>query len=200
MIISCVYFCFGVKSVLLETQRAVQCDSKVVRVWILVKLHTIPCNIKYALGISVPWMKGILLSISHIITPIFKRSLRVTKLPDLVKNATVVPVPMKHPPDYLEHDIRPISLTPILAEVFEAIVLQLFESLHDSRPMLSAGSSSGVELFQVFTGTRLWQDGADKQVFHCLFIHTFARCLSILVESPFLHKGFATSSPCPEAI
>ena len=65
--------------------------------------------------------------------------------------------------------------------------LLLFESLHDSRPMLGAGSSSGVELFQVFMGTRLWQDGADQQVFHGLFIPTFARCLSILVESPFLH-------------
>ena len=32
--------------------------------------------------------------------------------------------------------------------------------------MLGAGSSSGVELFQVFMGTRLWQDGADQQVFH----------------------------------
>ena len=32
-------------------------------------------------------------------------------------------------------------------------------------------------------GTGLWQDGADQQVFHCLFILTFARCLSILVES-----------------
>ena len=76
----------------------------------------------------------------------------------------------------------------------------LLESLHDSRPMLGAGSSSGVELFQVFMGTGLWQDGADQQVFHGLFIPTFAHCLSILVESPFLHKGFASSSPCPEAI
>ena len=75
-----------------------------------------------------------------------------------------------------------------------------FESLHDFRPMLGAGSSSGVELFQVFMGTRLWQDGADQQVFHGLFIPTFARCLSILVVSPFLHKGFASSSPCSEAI
>ena len=39
-------------------------------------------------------------------------------------------------------------------------------------------------------GTRLWQDGADQQVFHCLYIPTFARCLSIFVESPFLHKGY----------
>ena len=28
--------------------------------------------------------------------------------------------------------------------------IPLLESLHDSRPMLAAGSSSGVELFQVF--------------------------------------------------
>ena len=39
--------------------------------------------------------------------------------------------------------------------------LLLIESLHDSRPMLGAGSSSGVELCQVFVGTGLWQDGAD---------------------------------------
>ena len=81
-----------------------------------------------------------------------------------------------------------------------AIGVLLFESLQDSRPRLGAGSISGVELFQVFMGTRLWQDGADQQVFHSLFIPTFARCLSILVESPFLHKGFASSSPYPEAI
>ena len=79
--------------------------------------------------------------------------------------------------------------------------------------------SSWVELFQVFVGTGLWQDGTDQQVFHCQFIPTFTRCLSILdgtdqqvihcqfipkstrclsilVVSPFLYKGFALSSPC----
>ena len=53
-IISGVYFCFGVKSVLLETQRAVQCDSEIDRVWVAVKLQTIPCHIEFAFGISVP--------------------------------------------------------------------------------------------------------------------------------------------------
>ena len=37
----------------------------------------------------------------------------------------------------------------------------LLESLHDFRPMLGAGSISGVELFQFFMRTGLWQDGAD---------------------------------------
>ena len=58
----------------------------------------------------------------------------------------------------------------------------------------------GLTLFHVFMGTRLWQYGENQQLFHCLFIPTFARCLSILVESPFLHKGFASSNPRPEAI
>ena len=43
-------------------------------------------------------------------------------------------------------------------------------------------------------GTGLWHDGADQHMFHCLFIPTFARCLSVLVESPFLHQGYASSS------
>ena len=60
----------------------------------------------------------------------------------------------------------------------------LLESLHDSRPMLGAGSSFGVELFQVFMCTGLWQDGTALQVFRCLFIPTFTRCLSILVIFP----------------
>ena len=56
--ISGVYFCFGVKSVLLETPRAVQCDSEIDMVWVVVKLHTIPCHIQFAFGISVPYTKA----------------------------------------------------------------------------------------------------------------------------------------------
>ena len=44
------------------------------------------------------------------------------------------------------------------------VILLLLESLlgvHYSRPMLSAGSGSGVELFQVFMCTGLWQDGEN---------------------------------------
>ena len=57
------------------------------------------------------------------VTAIFNCSFREGKLPDLWKTATVVQVPKKHPPGSLERGIRPISLTPILAKVFEVIVL-----------------------------------------------------------------------------
>ena len=71
-----------------------------------------------------PWMVN---NYAHLlaapVTAIFNSSLREGKLPDLWKTATVVPVPKKHPPGSLENDIRPISLTPILAKAFEGIVL-----------------------------------------------------------------------------
>ena len=38
---------------LLETQRAVQCDSEIDMVWVVVKLQTIPCHIEFVFGISV---------------------------------------------------------------------------------------------------------------------------------------------------
>ena len=43
---------------LLETQRAGKCDSEIDRIWVLVKLHTIPCNIEFVFGISVSQMKA----------------------------------------------------------------------------------------------------------------------------------------------
>ena len=65
----------------------------------------------------------------------------------------------------------------------------LLELLHHSRPMLGAGSSSGVELFQVFMGTHLWQDGADQQVFHGLFTpHSHVVCPSSLNPHFFIRN------------
>ena len=54
------------------------------------------------------------------VTAIFNSSLREGKLPDLWETGTVIPVPKKHPPGSIESDIRSISLTPILAKVFES--------------------------------------------------------------------------------
>ena len=96
--------------------------------------------------------------------------------------------------------VPPGRKPPTITNQFAVRLEDRIESLHYSRPMLGAGCSLGVELFQVFMGTGLWHGGADEQVFHCLFIPTFACCLSILVESPFLYKGFASCSPYPGMI
>ena len=55
---------------------------------------------------------------------IFNSSPREVVLPKLWKSATVIPLPKKHPPDTVENDIEPISMTPILAKVFESPVLK----------------------------------------------------------------------------
>ena len=38
--------------------------------------------------------------------------------------ANVIPLPKRNPPVSIEKDIRPISLTPIAAKVFESIVMK----------------------------------------------------------------------------
>ena len=72
-----------------------------------------------------PWA---LKACSHLlaapVTAIFNSSLREGILPKLWKTATVIPLIKKHPPVSIDNDIRPISLTPIIAKVFESLVLK----------------------------------------------------------------------------
>ena len=72
-----------------------------------------------------PW---VLKDFSHLlaapVTAIFNSSLREGVLPKLWKLATVIPLSKKHPPDTVENNIKPISQTPILAKVFESLVLK----------------------------------------------------------------------------
>ena len=41
-----------------------------------------------------------------------------------METATFIPLPKKRPPESIENDIRPIALTPILAKVFESIIVK----------------------------------------------------------------------------
>ena len=72
-----------------------------------------------------PW---VLKDFSHIlaapVTAICNSSLREGVPPKLWKSATFIPLSKKHPPYTVENDIRPISLTTILAKVLESLVLK----------------------------------------------------------------------------
>ena len=57
------------------------------------------------------------------LTAIFNSSLREGVIPNEWKMANVIPLPKTKPIISVETDIRPISLTPIVAKVFESIVL-----------------------------------------------------------------------------
>ena len=58
------------------------------------------------------------------LTAIFNCSLREGKLPNEWKMANIIPLPKINPPASMYKDIRPISLTPIAAKVFESIVME----------------------------------------------------------------------------
>jgi len=53
---------------------------------------------------------------------VFNASVREGKVPSLWKHANVLPIPKVNPPKSIESDLRPISLTPTVSKVLEAIV------------------------------------------------------------------------------
>jgi hypothetical protein len=60
--------------------------------------------------------------LSEPLSAIFNASLREGYLPPIWKSAEVVPVPKTQPPISIQNDLRPISLLPTVAKVFESIV------------------------------------------------------------------------------
>ena len=104
------------------------------------------------------------------------------KLRDLWKTATVVPVPKKHPPGSLENDIRPISLTPILAKAFEGIVLNWVDDVItpqiDERQFGGlAGTGTTDALVEMFHS---WCEATDKP-------DSFVRVLLVDYSKAFDH-------------
>ena len=130
-----------------------------------------------------PWMVN---NYAHLlaapVAAIFNSSLREGKLPDLWKTATIVPVPKKHPPSSLENDIRPISLTPILAKVFEGIVLNWVDDV--ITPQIyerQFGGLAGTGTTAAFVEmVHTWCEATDKP-------DTFVRVLLIDYSKAFDH-------------
>ena len=58
------------------------------------------------------------------LTAIYNNSLREGKLPNEWKMPNVIPVPNVPPPLSIYKNIRPISLPPIAAKIFESIVMK----------------------------------------------------------------------------
>lgn len=56
------------------------------------------------------------------IAAIFNASIREGVVPAIWKSAEVVPIPKVHPPTSIQNDLRPISLLPTIAKVFEGVV------------------------------------------------------------------------------
>ena len=64
--------------------------------------------------------------------------LREGYLPPIWKSAEVVPVPEVHPPTSICNDLRPISLLPTIAKVFESIIGKWFLTFIERRISITA--------------------------------------------------------------
>ena len=75
------------------------------------------------------------------VTAIFNSSIRDAYVPPLWKSANICPLPKKNPPKLIEKDIRPISLTPLLAKELERFVAKwLREEIGDNVDPLQFGN------------------------------------------------------------
>ena len=63
------------------------------------------------------------------LTALFDTSLRDGVIPALWKTAHAIPLPMKQTPRSIEKDIRPISLTSIVSNMFESIMMKWVDHL-----------------------------------------------------------------------
>ena len=65
---------------------------------------------------------------AHPLTAIFNKSLREGILPVEWKMVNIIPLPKTNPPVSIKKDIRPISLTPIAAKVFESKIMKWMDA------------------------------------------------------------------------
>ena len=98
------------------------------------------------------------------LTAIFNNSLREGVLPMEWKMANVIPLPKTSPPVSIEKNIRPISLTPIAAKVFESIIMKwVNETIEGEIDAKQFGGISGTSTIDVLVElVHMWYKATDK--------------------------------------
>ena len=98
------------------------------------------------------------------LTAIFINSLREGVIPMEWKMANVIPLPKTSPPVSIEKDIRPISLTPIAAKVFESIIMKwVDETIEGEIDAKQFGGISGTSTTDVLVDlVQMWYKATDK--------------------------------------
>ena len=98
------------------------------------------------------------------LTAIFNASLREGIIPETWKSANVIPVPKVNPPNTIEKDVRPISLTPIASTTLESIILKrvndkIGENINSNQFGGMGGASTTDALVEVI---HIWSKATDK--------------------------------------
>ena len=98
------------------------------------------------------------------LTAIFNGSLREGILPETWKSANVIPVPKVNPPNTIEKDVRPISLTPIASKTLESIIVNMVndkieENINSNQFGGMGGASTTDALVEM---NHIWSEATDK--------------------------------------
>ena len=85
-------------------------------------------------------------------------------MPAVWKQANVLPIPKVHPPQSIESDLRPISLTPTVSKILEAIVgRHIFEKVQDKLDPKQFGAVRGRSTVHALIDLlHMWHSAIDK--------------------------------------
>ena len=97
-------------------------------------------------GIPNQILKEFAFELAPVIADIYNSSLRDAYVPSFLKTAAVTPIPKQTPPDSIENDIRPISLTCQIAKLMEGFtvtrIMPSIVSQLDKKQFAMAGKST----------------------------------------------------------
>ena len=96
---------------------------------------------------------------------IFNCSLREGVLPTVWKSANIIPLPKTKPLMSVKTDIRPISITPIAAKVFESIIMKYVDDIVcDAMDSKQFGGIAGTSTTDALVSmTHRWYEATDRQ-------------------------------------
>ena len=102
--------------------------------------------------------------LSEPLAALYNTSLNEGIFPEVWKSAEIIPVPKVTPARFIQSDLRPIALLPVVAKVFEGFVRQwLLESLSSTFDPLQFGCLKGRSTAHALTSMlHTWQSSLDK--------------------------------------